>query len=105
MCSSDLVISCNPDGKSFCMQNEHLFASTILKTYFSQMGEGPVGLMNLKSELKAWGFEALDNGTYMHPCFQRDDSSMCRFLRRGQNEVLQEETRLQPQPFADVSCV
>ena len=91
------VISWNPDGKSFRLQNGHLFASTLLKTYFSHMGEGALGLMNLKIELKAWGFEALDNGRYMHPCFQRDDASMCRFLRRGEDEVLNEEPRVHQQ--------
>jgi hypothetical protein len=92
------IIAWTPDGKSFRIQNDHLFASTILRVYFPQLGEGASGLMKFKSELLAWGFESVENGMFMHPCFQREDVSMCRFLRRDGNDEPNEGTRARPQP-------
>lgn len=87
------IVSWNPDGKSFRIHDPDAFVSFILSKYFKKYVGGIASrLTQFRSDLKDWGFEdAVDgNGmgeTFIHHCFQKGQSNLCRYMRCGRKAV------------------
>jgi hypothetical protein len=89
------IVSWAPDGKSFSIHNEELFSAQILPTYFFNTitKKNEEGLFaKFRSQLDDWGFDHIaESGAFFHPCFQKGQASMCRFMRCGRKTEEKEE--------------
>ena len=92
------IVSWNADGKSFRIHDPDAFVSFILEKYFKTKYFGGIAsrLTQFRSDLKDWGFEDAVDGnrmgeTFTHHCFQKGQSSLCRYMRNGRRKT--EESR------------
>jgi HSF-type DNA-binding len=79
------IVSWSPDGSSVHVKDQQVFETTILPSYFPHL-RGPLAYSKFQSLLKDWGFDQLGAGVFLHPCFQKSNISMCRFMRCGRKE-------------------
>lgn len=80
---SNSIVSWLPHGKAFKVHNVSDFVSIILPLFFKKQSK----YKSFQRQLNLWGFHRItrngpDKGSYYHPCFKRDEPSLCRDMVR-----------------------
>ena len=81
------IASFLPDGLSFCIKNQALFAKQVLPLFFPRMKS----FASFQRQLNLYDFErvggtGLDRGAYRHKLFVRDYPVMSSGMRRTKNK-------------------
>eukprot|EP00526_Cylindrotheca_closterium_P013146 CAMPEP_0113645438 /NCGR_PEP_ID=MMETSP0017_2-20120614/23951_1 /TAXON_ID=2856 /ORGANISM="Cylindrotheca closterium" /LENGTH=453 /DNA_ID=CAMNT_0000557175 /DNA_START=62 /DNA_END=1423 /DNA_ORIENTATION=+ /assembly_acc=CAM_ASM_000147 len=77
------VVSWQDSGKSFKVHKPQIFQNDIIPKYFK-----PIKYTSFQRQLSIYGFQRIrtgwNTGGYEHPCFSRENPSMCKHIRRHQ---------------------
>lgn len=77
------IVSWQDSGKSFKIHKPQEFQNDIIPRYFK-----PIKYTSFQRQLSIYGFQRIrtgwNTGGYEHPCFLRDDPSLCKNVKRHQ---------------------
>jgi hypothetical protein len=82
-------------SSSFHIHDQNLLVTKVLPIYFPKQ---KYDFHTFRLQLTDWGFDDTTSNTakndhtvsFFHPCFQKGNASMCRFMRCGRQEKQQQ---------------